>query len=132
VVDNTAQAGSHVFLNRKLDELATLDSSAIDVLLVTSVLYSVVEGVEAVFLWKERRWAEYLTVVATVGFIPFELHELLDRVTVFRVLALVVNVAILVWLVRAKHLFGVRGGAATLTEDVDWDEILADPVGATP
>ena len=77
--------------------------------------------------WRERRWAEYLTAVATAGLLPFEIRELLERATVFRVGALTVNLAILIWLVWAKHLFGVRGGAKTLHERVDWDEILATP-----
>ena len=54
-----------------------------------------VEAVEAVGLWHERRWAEYLTALATAGFLPFEIDELIKRVTVFRVSALVINVAIL-------------------------------------
>ena len=37
------------------------------VLAVTAVIYAVVEGVEAVGLWRERRWAEYLTAIATAG-----------------------------------------------------------------
>jgi uncharacterized membrane protein (DUF2068 family) len=123
-VANTAQAGSHAFLTKELAAVAELDENEVWVLLATSAVYAVVEGIEAVFLWKERRWAEYLTVIATVGFIPFEVRELIDRVTFLRVGALVVNLAILVYLVWAKRLFGIRGGAAALEETIDWDEIL--------
>ena len=90
--------------------------------------YAVIESTEAVGLWRERRWAEYLTVVATAGFLPFEIRELLERVTPLRVAAIVVNLAILVYLVYAKRLFGVRGGAAALERQVDWEAILASPV----
>ena len=133
-VDQTARAGSHTFLHEKLDSLADLSSSELTVLMVTASVYAVVEGVEAVFLWKERRWAEYLTVVATVGFIPFEVRELVTRVTALRIGALLVNIAILVWLVWNKHLFGLNGGEAALEENIDWDAILASPVapGRTP
>lgn len=127
-VDQTARGGSHAFLSQKLDELADLSSGEIKVLMITASIYAVVEGVEAVFLWRERRWAEYLTVIATVGFIPFEVHELVNRVTLLRVSALVVNIAILVWLVWNKHLFGLNGGEAALQENIDWDEILASPL----
>ena len=127
-VDNTAQAGSHVFLTEKLESVAHLETGEITVLLVTATLYAVIEGVEAIFLWKERRWAEYLTVIATIGFIPFEIHELINKVTVLRVGALVVNVAMLAWLVWNKHLFGLNGGEAALEENIDWAAILADPV----
>ncbi len=38
------------------------------------------------------------------------------------------NLVILVYLVYAKRLFGVRGGAAALENQVDWDAILSSPV----
>jgi uncharacterized membrane protein (DUF2068 family) len=40
--------------------------------------------------------------------LPFEIHELMKRVTVVRAGALIVNLAIVVYLVYAKHLFGVH------------------------
>lgn len=88
------------------------------------------ETTEAIGLWKERRWAEYLTVVATAGFVPLEVHELLDRVTVLRVLALAINIALVVWLVLNKHLFGIRGGERTLHEHTNWQDILDQPTPA--
>jgi len=128
-IDNTGSSG-HSRLARELASVAHLQRSVVTVLLVTAVVYAVVEGIEAVGLWRERRWAEYLTVLATAGFLPFEIRELLDRVTVLRVLALGVNLAILVYLVWAKHLFGLRGGRASLESQVDWDRVLAEPTGS--
>lgn len=101
-----------------------MDPHELNVLLGLAVVYFVIESVEAVGLWKEKRWAEYLTAVATAGFLPLELHELFARVTAPRVGALVVNVAMLVWLVVNKHLFGVRGGERTLHEHASWQDIL--------
>lgn len=129
-VDQTGQQASRDRVGDALHRVVGLHRSAVTILLVTAIAYCIVEGVEAYGLWRERRWAEYLTAVATVGLLPFEVHELVDRVTVFRVGALVVNVAILVWLVRSKHLFGVRGGPTTLHEATDWDAILAAPTPA--
>ena len=130
-VDQTGQQASRDHVGDALHRVIGLHRSAIAVLLATAIAYSIIEGIEAVGLWRERRWAEYLTALATVGLLPFEIHELIDRVTVLRVIALVVNVAILIWLVRAKHLFGVRGGPKTLHEQVDWGDILADPTPAS-
>ena len=42
--------------------------------------------------------------------IPLEVYEIIHRVSPLKIVALVVNVAIVVWLVWAKRLFGVRGG----------------------
>ncbi len=113
------------WLDRELPRLARLEPGALRAVLAVSIAYAVVEGTEAYGLWRERRWAEYLTVLATAGFLPLEIHELTQRITVLRVLALVVNVAILVWLVWSKHLFGVRGGPATLAGSTDWPAVLA-------
>lgn len=84
----------------------------------------VLEGVEGVGLWLAKRWAEYLTVVATAAFLPLEIHELLDRVTVTRVVAFLVNVAAVVYLVVAKRLFGVRGGRALYERELRSESLL--------
>ncbi|MGZ4681510.1 MAG: DUF2127 domain-containing protein [Acidimicrobiales bacterium] len=126
-LDNTTSAG-HVRLSRELERLLDVRSGELTVLLVTATIYAVVESTEAYGLWRERRWAEYLTVVATAGFLPFEIRELMVRVSVLRVGALVVNLVILVYLVYAKRLFGLRGGAAALESQIDWDEVLASPL----
>ena len=132
VASNTGPHGSHDLLSTELHRIAELKQSTITVLAVTATAYCIVEGIEAVGLWRERRWAEYLTAVATAGFLPFEIHELLGRTTVFRVGALVVNVGILVYLVYAKRLFGVRGGMAALEEQIDWPAVLAPPTPPEP
>lgn len=113
-VSDTGQQASRSYLSRGLGSLTHLHRHELKVLLVTAVVYAVVEGVEAVGLWRERRWAEYLTAAATVGFLPFEVIELAKKVTVVRIGALVVNLAVLAWLVWTKRLFGLRGGYEAL------------------
>jgi uncharacterized membrane protein (DUF2068 family) len=132
VASNTGPHASHDALSRELHRIADLRQGTVTTLAIVAAAYCVVEGVEAVGLWKERRWAEYLTVVATAGFLPLEIHELIDRVSVFRVSALVVNVAILVYLVYAKRLFGVRGGPHGLHEQIDWAAVLTPPTPPEP
>lgn len=87
--------------------------------------YAVLEAVEVVGLWHLRRWAEYLTFVATTIFIPFEIYELVEKVSVFKVIALVINLAVVLYLLVAKRLFGLRGGHRMNEErrrrDMGWD-----------
>ena len=129
-LDSAGRNPARQWIARGAHGVLGLDTSKIRFLLVLALLYAVVETTEAIGLWKERRWAEYLTVVATAGFVPLEVHELLDRVTVLRVVALGINVALVVWLVLNKHLFGVRGGERTLHEHTDWQDILDRPTPA--
>ena len=83
-------------------------------LLVTA--YAALEATEMVGLWMSKRWAEYLTLVATVALIPLEIYELSLSVSVFKIVTLVINVAIAVYLLLAKRLFGLRGGGQVQVE----------------
>lgn len=131
-LNETGQQPSQTWFGRQLEHVLSLKAGTLTVLISLAVLYALVEWTEAIGLWKEKRWAEYLTVIATAGFLPLEIRELLDRITVLRVGALVVNVALLVWLIRNKRLFGFRGGHASLLahDGVDWDAVLAAPTPA--
>jgi len=116
-VTESGRQPSRGVLVDSLDRVLKINKHGFPVLIGTAIAYCVVEGVEAVGLWLEKRWAEYLTAVATAGFLPFEIHELTKRMTAFRVGALVVNIAVLVYLVWSKRLFGVRGGASRSSLD---------------
>ncbi|MCU1368805.1 MAG: hypothetical protein JWN39_4444 [Ilumatobacteraceae bacterium] len=131
-LDDTGQQASRSWLARQAHRLFDLEPGTIKVLLALALAYAVIEWTEAFGLWRERRWAEYLTVIATAGFLPLEIRELIESVTVVRILALIVNVALIVWLLINKHLFGLRGGPRTLHEEaeVDWDEVIAAPTPA--
>jgi hypothetical protein len=49
-------------------------------------------------------------MVATSVGVPYEIYDLTTKVTVLRVGAFVINVALVIYLVVTKRLFGVRGG----------------------
>jgi uncharacterized membrane protein (DUF2068 family) len=104
-------ARSHGIVHTVLHALE-LRSSTLYLLAGAVAAYAVLEGAEAVGLWLQKRWAEYLTFVATCVFLPYEIWELTKSVSPLKVVALVVNIAIAVYLLLAKRLFGLRGGAA--------------------
>ena len=91
------------------------------------------ELVEGVGLWLAKRWAEYLTVVATAAFLPYEVYELTKSVTVTKVGAFVINVLAVVYLVLAKRLFGARGGRAAYERELEGESLLeVEAAGGTP
>jgi uncharacterized membrane protein (DUF2068 family) len=122
-------AGSRHGLTHRIDELFSLRSSRLHLFAAIALLYALVEGVEAVGLWYGKRWAEYLTLVVTASLLPVEVYELSQHATPFKVLAFVLNVAVVAYLLYAKRLFGLRGGAAAdeaLKErDVGWPALEA-------
>lgn len=79
---------------------------------VAVAVYGLSQVIEAVGLWLIKRWGEYFAVVATSAFVPLEIYELTEKVTVLRIGLLTINVAAVVWLIWSKRLFGARGGGA--------------------
>jgi uncharacterized membrane protein (DUF2068 family) len=75
-------------------------------------LYGALQLVEATGLWLLKRWGEYFAVVATSIFVPIEVYELVEKITWLRIVALIINVAAVVYLLLTKRLFGLRGGKA--------------------
>jgi len=53
---------------------------------------------------------EYFATVATAVFLPLEVRELAKGVTLTRAGAFTINIAAVMYLLPAKHLFGLRGG----------------------
>ena len=98
--------------------------------------YAVLEGVEAIGLWLAKRWAEYLTFIATSLLLIPEIYELTGRITTTKVLALVINLAVLAYLLVAKRLFGMRGGGRVEIEaherDTGWQALERTALPAPP
>jgi uncharacterized membrane protein (DUF2068 family) len=74
--------------------------------------FAALEAAEMVGLWLNKRWAEYLTFIATTALVPFEVYELTNGISVFKLIALIINLAVVIYLLLAKRLFGLRGGHA--------------------
>jgi uncharacterized membrane protein (DUF2068 family) len=113
-----------VGLLHELDRLFSLRAGTLHLVGAAVSVYAVLEGIEAIGLWFQKRWAEYLTFVATTALLPLEVYELTRTVSPLKIIALIVNIAVVVYLLRAKRLFGFNGGAAADTaereRDVGW------------
>lgn len=79
------------------------------------------ELVEAVGLWWARRWAEYLTFVATALLLIPEVYELTETISATKIITMLINLAVLAYLLFAKRLFGLRGGGAAEAAEHDRD-----------
>lgn len=110
---------------RLIAEGLSLSGTALMWVSVGLAAYAVMELIEAVGLWLMKRWGEYFAVIATSLFLPWEIYELLDRQTVVRVVAFVINVAAVVWLLWSKRLFGLNGGASAYRRDHEVESLLS-------
>ncbi len=102
--------GRHA-LAHVLGKLSAFDDHTARKLAVASLCYAAVFLVEGIGLLGRRRWAEWLTVVVTASFIPIEIYEGVEHFGAGKVVALVLNVAILGYLLwrRVSESRSVRG-----------------------
>ena len=92
-------AGQHAFILHSIERFTTLPARTMEELALGLFAYAALFTVEGFGLWFQKRWAEWLTIVATTSFIPFEILEVIRRATAFRIAFLAANVAIVIYLV---------------------------------
>ncbi|GAA3953025.1 DUF2127 domain-containing protein [Gordonia caeni] len=107
-----------------IEKSLTLSPTVITWIGAAILVYAALHLVEAVGLWLMQRWGEYFSVVVTSAFVPMEIYELTERVTVLKLLVLAINVAAVVWLVWRKRLFGIRGGAVAYHAEHSAESLL--------
>ena len=127
VAGGPVQNGGHVGILHELDKLFSLRSGALRTVGAALLGYGLLEGIEAVGLWYTKRWAEYLTFIATTLLLPLEIYELTHRVSFLKLIGFAINVAVVIYLLYAKRLFGLRGGGAVdermRERDMSWETI---------
>jgi uncharacterized membrane protein (DUF2068 family) len=92
-------AGQHRFVTRAIHQITQLDTSRMEWLVAGLLAYAALFTTEGFGLWFGKRWGEWLTIIATSSFIPFEIYELWRRATLFRAGFLVANIVIVIYLV---------------------------------
>jgi len=109
---------------RLIEQAFTAKHSTLLIVAGGVLLYGILQLTECVGLWLMRRWGEYVAAVATTIFIPLEIYELIERITWFRVGALIVNLFAVAYIVWTKRLFGFRGGHAAFSAERRNDSLL--------
>jgi len=84
------------FIHRFIIKLGSVDNRTLEHISAGTFVYASLFLTEGVGLFLQRRWAEYLTVIATASFIPIELYELALLFSAPRLVLLMGNLAI-VW-----------------------------------
>ena len=95
---------------REITHLVSLSTTKLYLYGSAFSAYAAINAIEAVGLWGERRWAEYLTFIEVTLLLPLEIYELAVKISYLKIGALVINVAVMAYLLWAHRLFGFRGG----------------------
>jgi uncharacterized membrane protein (DUF2068 family) len=137
VAGGPVQTSGHVGILHELDRLFSLRSGTLREVGIGLLAFALLEGIEAVGLWMTKRWAEYLTFIATALLLPLEIYEIVHRRSGLKILGFIINLAVVVYLLLAKRLFGLRGGGTADEElrarDMSWEAIeRATPAPGVP
>jgi uncharacterized membrane protein (DUF2068 family) len=95
------------FVTILLDKADLIDAHRLKQISLATFAYSALALTEGVGLMLEKVWAEYLTLCLTVSFLPWEMYELIRQPNWFRLSLLLINLAVLgylMWLLRRKKV----------------------------
>jgi uncharacterized membrane protein (DUF2068 family) len=99
-------------------QLLRLTHARLELFSILAFAWATLFAGEGFGLWKARRWAEWLTVVATSSFIPLECYGLIRHPTWPRLLTIVVNLLVVGYLLwKLGHLPGIASPRLAVPED---------------
>src|SRR6476620_2019811 len=96
--------GNH-YIHGLIRRLWNVDDAKLRAISAGTFFYAALMLTEGVGLALHKKWAEYFTIIATSSFLPLELYELIHHFSYAKILVIVVNLAVvayLVWGLRDK------------------------------
>lgn len=66
--------------------------------IAVTIVYALARLIEAWGLWQSRPWASWLAVASSAAFVPIELEAIVKHPSRWTVLILLVNLAVIAWL----------------------------------
>ncbi len=87
------------FIHRLLIRALSVTPKQLEAASVGTFVYSGLLLTEGFGLLLRKRWAEYFTIISTAGLIPLEVYEVNRHLTAARIVVLLINVAIVIYLV---------------------------------
>jgi uncharacterized membrane protein (DUF2068 family) len=86
-------------IQKLLAKLGMVDDRKLKELSIGTFFYSGLLLTEGVGLALRQRWAEYVTIVTTASLLPLEIYEITKRISAGRIVLLLINIAVVVYLV---------------------------------
>ncbi len=87
------------YIQEALAKLGMVDDRKLKALSVGTFFYSALYLTEGIGLSLRKRWAEYVTIISTASLLPLEIYEIVKHVNAPKIVVLLANIAVLVYLV---------------------------------
>jgi uncharacterized membrane protein (DUF2068 family) len=88
------------FVDFIIDQASRLDDRLLRRIGTVVFCYAGVHLIEGIGLYREKTWAEYLTLMITGSFLPWEIYELWNKTTFARGTLLAVNALVFFYLLK--------------------------------
>jgi len=94
------------YVDRALQRVSNLTPAKIKTLGIGSFIYAGLFLTEGIGLWLVKRWAEWFSAIITSSLVPVEVYEIYLHPSPIKCLVLIVNIAVvgyLVYRIRTEH-----------------------------
>ena len=91
------------FVNMLLEKSALLSPERLREISFAIFLYAALDVIEGTGLVLEKVWAEYFTLILTGSFLPWELYEIVRHVTAWKVVLMLLNLLVFVYLAKVVN-----------------------------
>jgi uncharacterized membrane protein (DUF2068 family) len=86
------------WVERGIEKACNLSPAKVKGLGIVSFIYAGLFLIEGIGLWLIKRWAEWFTIIITGSLVPVEIYETYNRPTAIKILVLVINIAVVIYL----------------------------------
>ena len=87
------------FVNLLLEKVALINPHRLKLISFAIFAYAALDIVEGTGLVLRKTWAEYVTLILTASFLPWEFFEIFHHVTWLKIVLTLLNVAVVIYLV---------------------------------
>ncbi len=92
----------HHYVGVFIDLVSKISDMHLWKLAVAAGIYAILRFIEAFGLWYALPWAEWMAAITGGIYIPFELADLFRRVTSFRLLVIIINTIIVLYMLYLR------------------------------
>jgi len=86
------------FVNLILEKVALINPHRLKLISFAIFAYAALDIIEGTGLVLRKTWAEYVTLILTASFLPWEMFEIFHHVTWLKIILTLLNIAVVVYL----------------------------------
>ena len=86
------------WVERGIEKASNLSHAKVRGLGIVSFIYAGLFLTEGIGLWLMKHWAEWFTIIITSSLVPLEVYELYRDPSATKILVLIINVAVVIYL----------------------------------